>query len=172
MDIMNSKKTLLSLINGGAILGSASSGQTVKFQYATTIAKAAASQTEGAITFAAGANGSGAIYVNQTLVSSKILAVDWAASATKDHSQNTITVTYISNESGHVGEEVTKTLNVIDEAGLKAYFTGSKTIDISTGGIYEVKTDNATILVDANDGLKSGLNMVLLLLCVTTTTLF
>ena len=71
MDIMNSKKTLLSLINGSPILGSASQGQVVKFQYATTIAKAAASTTEGAISFAAGANGSGAIYVNQTLVSSR-----------------------------------------------------------------------------------------------------
>ena len=158
MDIMNSKKTLLSLINGGAVLGAPAGGNTVKFQFATSIATAAASQTAGALTFAADSNGNAAIYAQGTLVSSKIQNVAAAAASGAKHGGKTITVTYI----GAAGAIETSTFDVIDEAALEAYFSGSKTITLDTNNgrnIYEVITDGVTILVDESNGLKSGLKI-------------
>lgn len=155
MDINSSKKTLLSLINGG-ILGAPSANQTVKFQYATSIATAAASTTAGALTFAADSNGNAAIYAQGTLVSSKIQNVAAAAASGAKHGGKTITVTYI----GDAGSIQTATFDVIDEAALEAYFTGSKTIALdSSTDLFEVKVDGATILVDESNGLKTGLNI-------------
>lgn len=149
MDIMNSKKTLLSLINGGAVLGAPAGGNTVKFQFATSIATAAASQTAGALTFAADSNGNAAIYAQGTLVSSKIQNVAAAAAADNKHGGKTITVTYI----GAAGAIQTATFDVIDEAGLEAYFAQSKTITLDTS-TFEVKTKaNGGLAVDNNDGL-------------------
>ena len=156
MDIF-SKKTLLSAINGGSVaLGAPSEAATVKFQYATSIATAAASQTAGALTFAADSNGNAAIYAQGTLVSSKIQNVVAAAATGAKHGGKTITVTYI----GDAGSIQTDTFNVIDEAGLEAYFANSKTIALDSNNIFEVKTDSTTILVDENNGLKSGLKLV------------
>lgn len=153
MDIMNSKKTLLSLINGGAVLGAPSANQTVKFQFATSIATAAASQTAGALTFAADSAGNAAIYAQGTLVSSAIQKVVATAATGAKHGGKTVTVTYI----GDAGSIQTSTFDVIDEAGLEAYFANSKTIALDSNNIYEVKTDGKTVLVDATLGLKTGL---------------
>ena len=153
MDIMNSKKTLLSLINGGAVLGAPAGGATVKFQFASSIATAAGSQTEGALTFAADAAGNAAIYAQGTLVSSAIQKVVATAAAGAKHGGKTVTVTYI----GDGGSIQTSTFDVIDEAGLEAYFANSKTIALDSNNIYEVKTDGKTVLVDATLGLKTGL---------------
>lgn len=153
MDIMNSKKTLLSLINGGAVLGVPAGGNTVKFQFATSIATAAASQTAGALTFAADSNGNAAIYAQGTLVSSAIQKVVATAATGAKHGGKTVTVTYI----GDAGSIQTSAFDVIDEAGLEAYFANSKTIALDSNNIYEVKTDGKTVLVDATLGLKTGL---------------
>ena len=152
MDIMNSKKTLLSLINGGALLG-ASSGQQVSFKFAGTIAKAitaAASSADGSLIFAIDeATGAGAIWQDNHLVSSKVIDYSIADSATKDHGQKTVTLKYI----GAAGVE-SKTFDLIDETGLKAYFTGSKTIALDSS-IYEVKvkTDGGVKIDENGAGL-------------------
>ena len=142
----------MSLINGG-ILGAPSANQTVKFQYATSIATAAGSNTPGALTFAADSNGNAAIYAQGTLVSSAIQKVVATAATGAKHGGKTVTVTYI----GDAGSIQTSTFNVIDEAGLEAYFANSKTIALDSNNIYEVKTDGKTVLVDATLGLKTGL---------------
>lgn len=157
MDIMNSKKTLLSLINGGVTLGAAPSGSsTVKFAYTENIAKVGTAP-DGTVTFYADTtNNTGIIAVGDKIVSSKIFDVTSAAANSNKHGGKTITVTYFNASTKAAA---TTTFNVIDEAGLEAYFTGSKTIDISTGDIYEVKTDGKTILVDETNGLKTGLKI-------------
>lgn len=144
-----SKKTLLNYVNGSGVFGAPSANQTVKFQYATSIATAAASQTAGALTFAADENGNAAIYAQGTLVSSKIQNVAAAAASGAKHGGKTITVTYI----GNAGSIQTATFDVIDEAGLEAYFAQSKTITLDTS-TFEVKTKvNGGLAVDNNDGL-------------------
>lgn len=147
------KKTLLSKINSGGVYGAPSTNQTVKFQYATNIATAASSKTEGAITFAADGAGNAGIYISGTLVSSAIQKVVATAATGAKHGGKTITVTYI----GDAGSIQTSTFDVIDEAGLEAYFANSKTIALDSNNIYEVKTDGKTVLVDATLGLKTGL---------------
>lgn len=155
MDLF-SKKTLLSSINGAGIYGAASASQTVKFAYADAISKVlAASKQDGTIYFAADTTGAGGIWVGGELVSSKVLDYSIADSASKDHGQKTVTLKYI----GSAGVE-TKTFDLIDEAALKAYFAGSKTIALNDSSIYEVITDGKTILVDNSFGLKSGLKLV------------
>jgi len=152
------KKDILKNIIGskGVVLGTPAASSTVKFQFATNIATAAASQTAGALTFAADSDGNAAIYAQGTLVSSKIQNVVATAATGNKHGGQTITVTYI----GNAGSIETDTFDVIDEAALEAYFAQSKTIalDAETNR-YEVKVDGATILVDENNGLKSGLNI-------------
>lgn len=152
-----SKKTLLSMIGGAGIYGT-SANQQVTFKFARTIAKAISSkQDDGALIFAIDSTSSaGAIWAGNDLVSSRVLDYAIADSAEKDHGQKTVTLTYIDATSGLT----TKTFDLIDEAGLKAYFTGSKTIALDDNNIYEVITDGTTILVDENDGLKSGLKLV------------
>lgn len=156
MDIF-SKKTLLSAINGGGIYGAASQGQTVKFKFASTIAKALTGKTDdGALIFAVDAtSGAGAIWAGTDLVSSRVLDYAIAASSSKDHDQKTVTLTYIDATDGLT----TKTFDLIDEAGLKAYFTSSDTITIADGTA-NVNVDASTILIDStNKYLKSGLNI-------------
>jgi hypothetical protein len=92
-----SKKTLLNYVNGSGVFGAPAANQTVKFQYATSIATAAASQTAGALTFAADSNGNAAIYAQGTLVSSKIQNVAAAAATSAKHGGKTVTVTYIGD---------------------------------------------------------------------------
>lgn len=156
MDIMNSKKTLLSLINGGAVLGAPAGGATVKFQYATSHATAVSNKTDGALTFVSDSNGYGAIYVNDstnggTLVSSKIQNIATAAATGNKHGGKTVTITYINAANGNIA---TDTFDVIDEAALEAYFTGSKTIALNDSSIYEVKVKaDGGIKVDNSDGL-------------------
>lgn len=157
-----SKKTLLNYVNGAGLFGAApQGGQTVKFQIATgnnAIARAAASTTAGALTFAQDSNGNAAIYTtdgngNGILVSSAIQKVVATAATGAKHGGKTVTVTYI----GDAGSIQTSTFDVIDEAGLEAYFANSKTIALDSNNIYEVKTDGKTVLVDATLGLKTGL---------------
>lgn len=150
MDIMNSKKTLLSLINGGATLGSPAAQSTVKFQFTTNLATAASSQTAGALTFAADANGNAGIWAQGTLVSSAIQKVEAAAATGNKHGGKTITVTYIVANTGAV---TTSTFDVIDEAGLEAYFANSKTITLDTS-TFEVKIKaDGGLAVDSANGL-------------------
>lgn len=147
MDIMNSKKTLLSLINGGAVLGAPAGGATVKFQFATSIATAAASTTAGGLTFAADEDGNAAIYAQGTLVSSKIQNVAAAAASGAKHGGKTITVTYI----GNAGSIQTATFDVIDEAGLEAYFANSKTITLDSSTFeVKIKADGGLAVDNAN----------------------
>jgi hypothetical protein len=146
---MNSKKTLLSLINGG-ILGAPAGGSTVKFQFTTNLATAASSQTAGGLTFAADANGNAGIWAQGTLVSSAIQKVEAAAASGNKHGGKTITVTYIVANTGAVA---TSTFDVIDEAGLEAYFANSKTITLDTS-TFEVKVKaDGGLKVDNADGL-------------------
>ena len=151
MDIMNSKKTLLSLINGGVgTYGTPSAQSTVKFQFATNLATAAASETVGGLTFAADANGNAGIWAQGTLVSSAIQKVEAAAATGNKHGGKTITVTYIVANTGAIA---TSTFDVIDEAGIEAYFANSKTITLDTS-TFEVKVkENGGLVVDENDGL-------------------
>ncbi len=142
-----SKKTLLNYVNGSGVYGAPGSQTTVKFQYTNNIATAAASSTPGALTFAADENGNAAIYAQGTLVSSKIQNVVANPTTGNKHGGKTITVTYI----GTAGQINTSTFNVIDEAGLEAYFANSKTIALNDSSIYEVKTKaNGGIAVDPN----------------------
>jgi len=64
MDNSFKKKDILKNIIGskGVVLGTPAASSTVKFQFATSIATAAASQTAGALTFAADSSGNAAIY--------------------------------------------------------------------------------------------------------------
>ena len=161
MDINSSKKTLLSLINGGILGASPAGGSTVKFQIATganAIARAAASTTAGALTFASDGNGNAAIFATDgngegTLVSSQILNITSAAKSGAKHGGKTVTITYV--DTAQTSGTNTATFDVIDEAGLEAYFTGSKTIALDgTTDVYEVKTKaNGGLAVDNNDGL-------------------
>lgn len=166
----NYKKDILSQIVDGGTYGSPYENQTVKFQYANTIAKAAGSTTAGAITFAADTNGNGAIYVQGTRVSSAIQKVAWDDQTGANHGGKTITVTWVSDGSGNEGEEgyvaagsiVTGTFNVIDEAGLEAYFTDSSTIALDlTTKKYEVRlVENGGLKVGENGGLEVELGDV------------
>ena len=159
MDIMNSKKTLLSLINGG-ILGSASAGQTVKFAYTENIAKVGTA-AEGTITFYADkTNKTGIIAVGGDVVSSKILDVTSTAKAGGKTGENTITVTFFTDTTKAADTII---FDVVNAAAAKAYFedyfTGSKTIAI-TEGTADVLVDSSTILIDStNKYLKSGLKI-------------
>ena len=145
-----SKKTLLNYVNGSGVYGAPGAQTTVKFQYSNSIATAAKSTTPGALTFAADENGNAAVYAQGTLVSSKIQNVVANPTTGNKHGGKTITVTYIRTDSQHEGEIATSTFNVIDEAGLEAYFANSKTIALNNN-IYEVKTKaNGGIAVDAN----------------------
>ena len=160
MDIMNSKKTLLSLINGGAILGAAGSAQTVKFAYTENIAKVGTA-ADGTITFYADTtNKTGIIAVGGDVVSSKILNVTSAAVNNGKTGENTITVTFF-NASTKVADTIT--FDVVNAAAAKAYFEdyfiNSNTITI-TDGTADVNVDSSTILIDTtNKYLKSGLNI-------------
>ena len=156
---MNSKKTLLSLINGGILGAAPSGGTTVKFQLALgghAIARAAASTTAGALTFASDNNGNAAIFATNgdgsgTLVSSKILNITSAAKSGAKHGGKTVTITFV--DTTQTSGTNTATFDVIDETGLEAYFAGSKTIAL-TGtdtSIFEVKTvADGGIKVDEN----------------------
>ena len=160
MDIMNSKKTLLSLINGGAVLGAAAGSQTVKFAYTENIAKVGTA-AEGTITFYADTtNKTGIIAVGGDVVSSKILNVTSTAVNNGKTGENTITVTFF-NATTKAADTIT--FDVVNAAAAKAYFedyfTNSNTIGI-TNGTADVKVDGQTILIDsANKYLKSGLNI-------------
>ena len=157
MDIMNSKKTLLSLINGG-ILGAPAGGSTVKFMYTTNLATAAGNTVAGGLVFANDGQGHAAIWSNGTILSSAIQSVVPTNQTNAKHGGKTVTITFINATSGAIQTEV---FNVIDEAGLEAYFAGSKTIALTgtDSSIFEVKTDGKTILVDNALGLKSGLKI-------------
>lgn len=149
MDIF-SKKTLLSAINGGGIYGAPSSNQTVKFQFTTNLATAAANDTAGALTFAADANGNAGIWAQGKLVSSAIQKVEAAAASGNQHGGKTITVTYIVANTGAVA---TSTFDVIDEAGIEAYFANSNTITLDTS-TFEVKIkEDGGLAVDNANGL-------------------
>ena len=156
---MNSKKTLLSLINGG-ILGAAAASQTVKFAYTENIAKVGTA-AEGTITFYADTtNKTGIIAVGGDVVSSKILNVTSTAKSGGKTGENTITVTFF-NATTKAADTIT--FDVVNAAAAKAYFedyfTNSDTITI-TDGTADVNVDGQTILIDsANKYLKSGLNI-------------
>lgn len=139
-----SKKTLLSMIGGAGVYGT-SAGQQVSFKYASSISAAIAAVADnGALVFAVDSTShAGAIWAGTELVSSRVLDYSIADSASKDHGQKTVTLTYIDATTGLT----TKTFDLIDEAGLKAYFTGSKTIALNDSNIYEVK-------VKAEGGVK------------------
>lgn len=149
--MISNKKDFLKFIKGAGVglYGTPAAQSTVKFQFATSIATAAGSETPGALTFAADSNGNAAIYAQGTLVSSKIQNVAAAAASGAKHGGKTITVTYI----GAAGAIQTATFDVIDEAGLEAYFANSKTITLDTS-TFEVKTKaNGGLAVDNTDGL-------------------
>lgn len=152
-----SKKTLLNYVNGAGLYGSPAPQSTVKFQFATNLATAATNNTAGALTFAADAAGNAGIWVQGTLVSSAIQKVEAAAADGNKHGGKTVNVTYIVAATGEV---TTSKFNVIDEAGLEAYF-GSKTIalDASTDK-FEVKVkENGGIAID-NDGIYAVLDNI------------
>lgn len=156
MDIMNSKKTLLSLINGGVTLGAAPTGSsTVKFAYTENIAKVGTA-SDGTVTFYADTtNNTGIIAVGDKIVSSKIFDVTSAAANGNKHGGKTITVTYFNAATK---EAATTTFDVIDEAGLEAYFAQSKTITLDTS-TFEVKLKNeGGIKVDNANGLYVDIN--------------
>jgi len=153
--MISNKQDFLKFIKGAGVglYGAPANQSTVKFQFATSIATAAASQTAGALTFAADDAGNAAIYAQGTLVSSAIQKVVATAATGAKHGGKIVTVTYI----GDAGSIQTSTFDVINEAALEAYFANSKTIALDSNNIYEVKTDGKTVLVDATLGLKSGL---------------
>ena len=155
-----SKKTLLNYVNGAGIYGAAAGEQTVKFAYTENVAKVGTA-AEGTITFWAGTGtnaGTGIIAVGNSIVSSKILDVTFAAVTGGKNGENTITIKYFAS-----GAVQTTTFDVVNAAAAKAYFedyfTSSKTIAI-TNGTADVKVDNATILIDDTNGLKTGLKLV------------
>ena len=158
MNSFVSKNELLkSIVPGGgnAVLKSPAAQSTVKFQFASSIATAAANETAGALTFAADSNGNAAIYAQGTLVSSKIQNVVAAAATGAKHGGKTVTVTYI----GSAGSIQTSTFDVIDEAALEAYITGSDTIVLNSSNLIDVKikpdggiaVDSSGLYVDLND---------------------
>lgn len=102
-------------------------------------------------------NGNAAIFSGGIRLSSAIQKIEVSNATGAKHGGKTITVTYIHDTDKNVA---TTTFDVIDEAALEAYFSGSKTIalDGSTNK-YEVVVDGATILVDDAAGLKSGLKI-------------
>lgn len=157
-----SKKTLLNYVNGSGIYGAPSANQTVKFQYTTSLTTAATNDTAGALTFACDANGNAAIFAQGTLVSSKIQNIAAAAATGNKHGGKTVTISYVRMDEGHKGEIGTSTFDVIDEAALEAYFTGSKTITLdSSTKLYEVKLkENGGLAVDANDGIYAVLDNI------------
>ena len=153
--MISNKQDFLKFIKGAGVglYGAPSANQTVKFQYTTNLATAAGDNTPGALTFGVDGNGNAGIWCNQTLMSSAIQKVESAAAAGNKHGGKTITVTYIVANTGVVA---TSRFDVIDEAGLEAYFANSKTIAL-TGtdtSVFEVKTKaNGGLAVDDNDGL-------------------
>lgn len=150
--MISNKKDFLKFIKGAGVgLYGTSASQQVSFKYSATIAKAIESKADnGALIFAVDAtSGAGAIWAGSELVSSKVIDYAIADSASKDHGQKTVTLKYI----GTAGVE-TKTFDLIDEAGLKAYFAGSKTIALDDSSIYEVKVKaDGGIKVDNTNGL-------------------
>ena len=155
-----SKKTLLNYVNGAGLFGAAAGSQTVKFAYTENIAKVGTA-AEGTITFYADTtNKTGIIAVGGDVVSSKILNVTSTAVNNGKTGENTITVTFF-NDSTKAADTIT--FDVVNAAAAKAYFEdyfeSSQSIAI-TGGTADVIVDGATILIDENDGLKSGLKLV------------
>ena len=155
-----SKKTLLNYVNGAGLYGAAPTGSSVvKFAWASTLAKIGTGG-DGTITFYAGANNTGIIAVGDQIVSSKIFDVTSADKAGGKAGEKTITVTYFDNAAKNTATTV---FDVVDAAAAKAYFEGyfatSNTIDVSNG-VANVRVDGTTVLVDSNDGLKSGLKLV------------
>lgn len=155
-----SKKTLLNYVNGAGLFGAATGSQTVKFAYTENIAKVGTA-AEGTITFYADTtNKTGIIAVGGDVVSSKILNVTSTAVNNGKTGENTITVTFF-NDSTKAADTIT--FDVVNAAAAKAYFEdyfeSSQSIAI-TGGTADVIVDGATILIDENDGLKSGLKLV------------
>lgn len=150
--MISNKKDFLKFIKGAGVgLYGVASNQTVTFKFSDTIAKAISNKdNNGALIFAVDAtSGAGAIWAGSELVSSKVIDYAIADSASKDHGQKTVTLKYI----GASGVE-TKTFDLIDEAGLKAYFAGSKTIALDDSSIYEVKVKaDGGIKVHDTDGL-------------------
>lgn len=155
------KKDILKNIIGskGVVLGNPAANDMIQFQFSTSHATAYANTRRGALTFVAAEDGTAAIYVNDAnggkLVSSAIQKVEQAAATGNKHGGKTITVTYLAN-----GVVTSHNFNVIDEAGLEAYFTGSKTIALDSSNLYEVKVKNdGGIKVDTNGaGLYVDIN--------------
>ena len=154
-----SKKTLLNYVNGAGLFGAAADTQTVKFAYTENVAKVGTAN-EGTITFWAGTGanaGTGIIAVGNSIVSSKILDVTYAAVNNGKTGENTVTVKYFAS-----GAVQTTTFDVLNAAAVKAYvedyFKTSNTIDVSNG-VANVRVDGATILIDESNGLKTGLNI-------------
>lgn len=153
--MISNKKDFLKFIKGAGVglYGAPAAQSTVKFQFATSIATAATSETAGALTFAADANGNAAIFAQGALVSSKIQNVAAAAASGAKHGGKTVTISYVRMDEGHKGEIGTSTFDVIDEAALEAYFANSKTITLDTS-TFEVKIKaDGGLAVDNNDGL-------------------
>ena len=167
--MISNKQDFLKFIKGagvGLYGGSPAQGTTVKFQMATgdnAIGRALASNVAGALTFASDSNGNAAIFAtdgqgNGTLVSSKILNIESAAASSNKHGGKTVTISYV--DATQPSGVNTATFDVIDEAGLEAYFANSKTIAFNdTTDVFEVKVDGTTILVDESNGLKTGLKI-------------
>lgn len=150
--MISNKKDFLKFIKGAGVgLYGVSANQKITFKYADTIGKAInALADNGALVFGVDStSGAGAIWAGTELVTSKVIDYAIADSAEKDHGQKTVTLKYI----GATGVE-TKTFNLIDEAGLKAYFAGSKTIALDSS-IYEVKvkTDGGVKIDENGAGL-------------------
>ena len=155
-----SKKTLLNYVNGAGLYGAIPTGSSVvKFAWASTLKKIGTGG-DGTITFYADANNTGIIAVGDQIVSSKIFDVTSANKVGGKDGEKTITVTYFDNAAKNTA---TTTFDVVDAAAAKAYFEGyfatSNTIDVSNG-VANVRVDGTTVLVDSNDGLKSGLKLV------------
>ena len=155
-----SKKTLLNYVNGAGLYGAAPTGSSVvKFAWASTLNKIGTGG-DGTITFYADANNTGIIAVGDQIVSSKIFDVTSADKAGGKAGEKTITVTYFNAATKTTA---TTTFDVVDAAAAKAYFEDyfatSNTIDVSNG-VANVRVDGTTVLVDSNDGLKSGLKLV------------
>lgn len=151
------KDILMNIVDTeGIVFGAApASRQLVSFAYTTSIATAINDTVGGRLVFVNDGNGNAAIFSGGTRLSSAIQKVEVAAASGAKHGGKTITVTYINDTTKDVS---TATFDVIDEAGLEAYFTGSTTISL-TDNTYEVIVDHATILVDELGGLKTGLKI-------------
>ena len=149
--MISNKQDFLKFIKGAGVglYGTPATGQTVKFQYTTNIATAATNDTAGALTFAHDAtNGLSAIYANGELVSSAIQKVEVAAATGNKHGGKTITVTYIVANTGVADTTV---FDVIDEAGLEAYFANSKTIALDSSSFeVKIKADGGLAVDNAN----------------------